>query len=327
MALEILKADQLSPLLLQEIENFLDDQDTAHLFQYPQWSNGAMCAVLRDGGCLKWFGTLGIHFPLGRKMFWSRAMIANRGPVCDDAGLWHAETEELSQQMVQRRFSYLEVSPDWVLPLSTAKRGFDGSVWEQTGAERASLRLDVTRAEDEIFAGFRKVTRYEIRRAERSGISATAASTDAEIDEFLALYARLAARKAFSPEPADTLLRQIRWLIGGSRGALLLARSEGSIVGGTVVGRSGRRCWYVWGATDNETHTSVGHLLQWNALLWTKAHRCTEYDFGGYTPGATSGPAWFKAGFGGTVVRFVAPHRRIIRRGRYRVFDLFSKIR
>jgi lipid II:glycine glycyltransferase (peptidoglycan interpeptide bridge formation enzyme) len=72
---------------------------------------------------------------------------------------------------------------------------------------------------------------------------------------------------------------------------------------------------------------NVGHILQWHALQWAKSNGCSEYDFGGYTPGATSGPAWFKAGFGGTVVHFVAPHRRVIRTGAYRVFSLLSRIR
>ncbi len=328
MAVELIKADTLSPVLLQEIEDFLDGQETSHLFQYPQWSENATCAMWRVDGSLRWFGTFGEQFPLGRRLPWIRALIANRGPVCDAAKLWQDATEELAREMWEKGFSYLEVSPDWVqTPSVAAANGFDGSAWNKSGVERASLRLDIANGENDIFAGFRKVTRYEIRRAERLGVSVRAANSDAEIDEFLELYARLAARKAFSPEPAALLQRQIRWLALGSRGALLLARSGDSVLGGAVIGRSGRRCWYVWGATDREDNVGVGHILQWNALLWAKAHGCSEYDFGGYTPGATSGPAWFKAGFGGKVVRFVAPRRRVVRRGRYRVLHFVSRIR
>jgi lipid II:glycine glycyltransferase (peptidoglycan interpeptide bridge formation enzyme) len=120
----------------------------------------------------------------------------------------------------------------------------------------------------------------------------------------------------------------IRWLIGvGSRGALLLAIAENQVYGGAVIGRAGKRCWYVWGAADKHEQFNVGHILQWRALLWAKSHGCREYDFGGYTPGATSGPAWFKAGFGGTVVRFVRPHRKAMRRGYYRTFELILWMR
>jgi len=71
---------------------------------------------------------------------------------------------------------------------------------------------------------------------------------------------------------------------------------------------------------------TIGHILQWHALLWAKSHGCTEYDFGGYTPGATSGPAWFKEGFGGTVVHLVTPYRRVIDSKRYNIIRVLSKI-
>jgi peptidoglycan pentaglycine glycine transferase (the first glycine) len=153
-------------------------------------------------------------------------------------------------------------------------------------------------------------------------------SSDAEIEEFLSMHARLADRKGFAAETRDDLRSAIGWLTAAdSRGALLLARAENQVYGGAVIGRSGRRCWYVWGAAENPEHFNVGHVLQWKALLWAKSHGCKEYDFGGYVPGATSGPAWFKAGFGGRVVQFVPPRRKIIRRGYYRTFKLICRMR
>jgi len=71
---------------------------------------------------------------------------------------------------------------------------------------------------------------------------------------------------------------------------------------------------------------TVGHILQWRAILWAKAHGCTEYDFGGYTPGATSGPAWFKEGFGGAVVHLAGAHRRVIEPNRYNIVRGVTKV-
>ena len=112
-----------------------------------------------------------------------------------------------------------------------------------------------------------------------------------------------------------------------TRGALLLARDQASIAGGAVIVRSGKRCWYVWGASEKHDQFSAGHSLQWRAIQWAKTHGCTEYDFGGYTPGATSGPAWFKEGFGGEVVHFVPAQRRVIRRGHYVFVNTLSRLR
>jgi Acetyltransferase (GNAT) domain len=330
MNLEFYRASELSPLLLREIGEFLDSQNTSHLFQFPQWnSSTGRCALLRESEFIRWFATFGMHAPMGSACPWMRAVSANRGPVCDDHDLWASVTEEFAIQMRRENFTYFEVSPDWVQrPESNVERGFCGPAWERLNGGRASLRLDLTRSEDEIFAGFRKNSRYEIRRAEREGVSVVSASVDSEIDEFLTLYSRMASRKGFLAEAPGHLQCAIDWLIGEeSRGALLLARRQNTICGGAVIGRSGRRCWYVWGSADRHDHFNVGHLLQWKALLWARSHGCDEYDFGGYTPGAKSGPAWFKAGFGGTLVRFVPPHRKVFQRRYYGVFKFAFRVR
>jgi lipid II:glycine glycyltransferase (peptidoglycan interpeptide bridge formation enzyme) len=190
------------------------------------------------------------------------------------------------------------------------------------------LRLNLNTDVDQIFSAFRKSTRYEVRRAERSAAAVSSAGSDHEASEFLTLYVNMAGTKGFSPDPVEHLKTIISWLREDeSRGALMLAKSPDAVLGGAIIVRAGQRCWFVWGASQKTTDFSVGHLLQWHALLWAKSHGCTEYDFGGYTPGATSGPAWFKAGFGGSVVSFVAPHRRILRPTYWRVIDTFTRRR
>ncbi len=330
MGFEFYTGSALSPVLVREITEFLDTQDTSHLFQFPQWNiSGERFALLREGGGLRWFGAFGMHSPLGNSFPWMRAIIANRGPVCDEGQLWYAASAEFAEHMRRERITYIDVAPDWVQTAEVSiENTFRDSSWERLGGARSSLRLDLTKGQDEIFAGFRKNSRYEVRRAERLGVSVAPASCDAEIEEFLTLHARLADRKKFQADSPDHLRGAIRWLTGeNSRGALLLARSENLIYGGAVIGRSGRRCWYLWGAADKHEHFNVGHILQWNALLWAKSHGCVEYDFGGYTPGATSGPAWFKAGFGAAIVRFVPAHRKVLRRGCYRLFKLAFQMR
>jgi hypothetical protein len=330
MPLEFYATRDFSQAQISEVTDFLDSQQTSHLFQFPQWNlSGARFALLRKNGAIRWFATFGTHSPLGSALPWMRAVIANRGPVCDDYALWQAATAEFIEQMRREQVTYFDAAPDWVQTREgDIENDLRNSGWQGIGAERVSLRLNLTQSEDEIFANFRKNSRYEVRRAERLGVSVTPGLDDPEIEEFLTLHAQLAARKGFAADSPDDLRTAIRWLITArARGALLLARFQNQICGGAVIGRSGKRCWYVWGAAEKHEHFNVGHILQWKALQWAKLHGCIEYDFGGYTPGATSGPAWFKEGFGGTVVRFVRPQRRVIRRGHYRALNLILRMR
>ncbi|HTS35035.1 MAG TPA: GNAT family N-acetyltransferase [Candidatus Solibacter sp.] len=330
MALESFPIADLSAAQLTEIEDFLDRQETSHPFQFPQWGDpGTIAMILRAGGGIRWFGSFGVQSPLGRRVPWIRALIANRGPVCSDRELWRATADELAEKMRRDGFAYLDVSPEWLCESEEDRLWQrNDSVWECMGKARASLRLDLRKSGDEIFAGFRKNSRYEVRRAERCGTEVGVAANEAEMEEFLRLYREMVDRKGFSPDPPARLRRVLGWLARSeSRGALLMACVDDRIHGGAVIVRAGRRCWYVWGASDQQPHMTVGHILQWKALQWAKAHGCTEYDFGGYTPGATSGPAWFKAGFGGSLVQLVPVHRRVTGPGRYRLLQFLSKIR
>jgi lipid II:glycine glycyltransferase (peptidoglycan interpeptide bridge formation enzyme) len=329
MALESFRVDDLTSAQLQEVEEFLDSQETGHPFQFPQWLDpGSKVMLLRESGKICWMASFGVHPPLGRKVPWIRAAVVNRGPVCDDLEMWEAASDELAGELRREGVAFFDASPEWIQqPAEESPSFLKRAQWKSLGGVRASLRLDLTPSAEDLFANFAKTTRYEVRRAERMGAVVSAASNDADIDQFLGLYEGLAARKGFPADSAERMRREIHWLMtADSRGALLLAKVNDAVCGGAVIGRAGRRCWYIWGANE-KGQVNVGHIVQWHALQWAKSRACSEYDFGGYTPGATSGPAWFKAGFGGAVVHFVVPYRRVIRRAGYRVYRLLSRIR
>ncbi|HME09016.1 MAG TPA: hypothetical protein VKG25_18295, partial [Bryobacteraceae bacterium] len=178
MPLESFPISDLSPAQLTEVEEFLDSQDTGHPFQFPQWGGSrAIAMILRDGGGIRWYGSFGVQRPL-RWAPWIRGLTANRGPVCDDGQLWTAAAEELAGKMRWERFAYLDVIPEWIVESAEQRlRLGDALVWERVGDPRASLRLDLRRSDDEIFAGFRKNSRYEVRRAERFGAQVSVAAT------------------------------------------------------------------------------------------------------------------------------------------------------
>ena len=328
MALEFSTPNDLSSSLGQEIVTFLDSQNTGHPFQFPQWAGTTTRFVLlRQAGQIRWFASCGTHFPLGKRLSSFRALTLNRGPVCDDLELWRAGLDELVQHARENGFVYLEAAPDRLKASSSDPADFSQD-WKPEGGGRASLRLDLTKTDEELLAGLRKNTRYEVRRAERAEVTVEPATNAADLEEFLRLYVRMADRKGFSADSPEHVGRIVRWLMTEpARGALLLARDPASVAGGAVIVRSGKRCWYVWGASDKRDQFSAGHSLQWQAIQWAKAHGCTEYDFGGYTPGATTGPAFFKGGFGGEIVHFVPAHRRVLRRVHYRLFEALLKLR
>lgn len=326
------KASECSPSLLREINSFLETQVTSHPFQLPEWSGGAdsaRVAVIRRQGRLQWYAQCGVLYPAGRVLRPIRALMVNRGPICDDLELMEIGLRQLVAESRKGRMTYVEIAPEWTGAFAeSASNMLARNGWQALPGARSSLRLDLTSDRERLFAGFRKGTRYEIRRAEREGMKVTIARDETDCRDFVRLYASMLNRKQIQGEDPDFLLRHLRWLVADQgRGSLFLAWEDGILRGGAAIFRSGMRCWYVWGASSKESKLSAGHLLQWHAIQWAKGQGCLEYDFGGFRESMSTGPALFKRGFCDRVVHFLPPHRNVVSVGRYRMLNFLSGVR
>ncbi len=334
---EFLRPNNVRREVIDEIEDFLDTQDSSLPFQFPQWAQAESRRYVehyrfligRSNNRIVLFASCGILYPMSRLIPYFRGLVVTRGPVATDAVLRDA-LANLIELANKYGFSFMEVSPGLLAGLHPDLMiAFEKGGWRPCEDLRISFRLKLEPTEDQLLASFRKTTRYEVRRAERNGINVFRSSyTEAEVTAFLKIYYVLAERKEFRADPGTLLRNVLAWLAtDSSRGTLLLAEKDGVVVAGAVIIRSGKRCWYVWGATERVGEASAGHLIQWNAIRWAKEHGCTEYDFGGYTENATSGPALFKKGFGGYVVSFISAQRKIVNEKQFRLLKSLCALR
>lgn len=310
MQLEIIPSSALTSDASKEIEAFLDSRAKSDLdiFQYPRWSPEGLCAICRKEGQICWFALISTVYPLGIHR-WIRTAQLGRGPFCDELAMWHEGCMQVADKLKREGYAYLHMQPDW-----TEEPQFDAaddSSWIKSDSGRYTMRLKLERPEEELFAGFRKTTRYEIRRALQAGVEVGISQCRDDLQGYLSIYESLQEERRFGIK-ATYVIQRIQWLLDSGRGTLLLARHQGRLMGGVVLARTGSLCTYVWGATAKTEKFSVGHLLQWRGLQWAKTAGCTEYDFGNYWPGATTGPYWFKAGFGGSPVHYVATRYMVL---------------
>jgi Acetyltransferase (GNAT) domain len=338
MLFDFIASHKLTPALEKEVDLFLDSQDCSHPFQFPGWTqparflgapSGGHCALLRDGGAIRWFASCGTIYPSTRFVRRIRALDVCHGPVCDDLEIMAEGLRRLLEHGRQHGFAWVDIAPEWIGEAADLLNSqFAENGWEILPRTRSSLRLDLRPDPNALLESFRKATRYEIRRSERQGIFVTPACDIAGTKQFLSIYFELAAKKRFPPDQPKQLQHALTWISQErERGTLLLATHEGEVLGGTLVMRAGKRCWYVLGSTRKENVVNVGHLLQWRAILWAKQRGCTEYDFGGYREDATTGPAFFKRGFCSSVVHFPAALRYTLDPSLCRISAFVSKAR
>jgi lipid II:glycine glycyltransferase (peptidoglycan interpeptide bridge formation enzyme) len=149
---------------------------------------------------------------------------------------------------------------------------------------------NLTGDEDALLAAMKSKWRYNIRLAEKRGISVQPGQ-EQDLPAFYQLYAETSARDGFLIRPPDyylatwrTFLRAQGQADNPAGGALLLAShpDDPQPVAGLFLMRYGATAWYFYGASSERHRRDMpNHLLQWEALRWARAQGCTTYDWWG----------------------------------------------
>ena len=177
--------------------------------------------------------------------------------------------------------------------------------------------IDLTAPEEEMLSRMKSKTRYNVRLAEKRGveveaIAAVEALQSSMLRDWYDIYRATARRDQISIHPFayyEKLLAVAGRERSDLRLRLYLARHEGDLLGGIIVGYCGRMATYLYGASaDVKRNLMAAYGLQWRAMRDARAAGCTSYDLFGIPPTddpkhPMSGLYRFKTGFGGAVVR------------------------
>ena len=225
MQLEFIPAHAISSDTSTEIEAILDARSNSDIdiFQYPRWSPEGLCAIYRRDGKICWFTLISTAYPLGIKK-WIRIAHLGPGPFCDEPAMWQEGCMQLAAKLRSEGYAFLHM-----YPARTEESQFnagDDSTWIKSDNGRYTMRLKLDRSDEELFEGFRKGTRYDIRRAQREGVEVGTPKSADDLQEYLRVYEKLEQERHFGLR-ATNVIRRIQWLMDSRRGTLLLARHEG----------------------------------------------------------------------------------------------------
>jgi lipid II:glycine glycyltransferase (peptidoglycan interpeptide bridge formation enzyme) len=178
-----------------------------------------------------------------------------------------------------------------------------------------TIVISITGSEDDILARMKQKCRYNVRLAEKKGITVRAWD---DLDGFHRLMQVTGGRDGFGVHSLEYYRKAYALFHPVGLAELLVAEFEGKPLAALMVFAVGERSWYLYGASnDEERNRMPTYLLQWEAIRWARAHGCTEYDLWG-VPDADEatleaefetrhdglwGVYRFKRGFGGEVKR------------------------
>lgn len=256
-------------------------------------------------------------------------MYAPRGPVLDtsDGSLVEQFCAHLRQVAIKHRAILLKIDPP--VPIedaaSEANLRTAGFVCVNVGGfggtqPKCVMQLDLDKPPDELMASFKEKWRYNIRLAERKGVTVNLDCGRDDLPVFYALLKETAARDGFLVRGPKYFEDMWDILVPPGYMRLALAYYQERPIAGAIVYLFGNRAMYTYGASSNE-HRNVmpNHLMQWRLIQWAQQCGCKWYDFRGVSPrrqpdsdDRLAGLNRFKEGFSPRFVEYIGEYDMVL---------------
>lgn len=175
---------------------------------------------------------------------------------------------------------------------------------------RNTMWMDLQPAEDELLAAMKQKTRYNIRLAQKKGITVRRGNRD-DLPLLYKMFAETSVRDRFVIRNETYYLDVWGTFIDKGMAFPLLAEVEGEMIAGLILFVTNHRAYYLYGMSANKFRERMpNHLLQWDAIRLAKSLGCTLYDLWGAPDEldeqeAMFGVYKFKEGLGSHLVRFI----------------------
>jgi len=228
-----------------------------------------------------------------------------RGPVInvlkiDDLDSLFNEMKKIARE--EKSFM-LRVDPAWTI--GNEKRLFDcGFRKAQYEIQpKCSLVIDITKTPQDLQAGLKSKTSYNIGLAKRAGVKVKISQEVSDIESFWQLTKETAKRDGFSPHPKEHYKKMFELFSPDGTLCLFLAEYDNKIIAANLVSFYGNTCTYLHGASSHlYRQVMAPYLLQWQAILESKRLGYIWYDFGGVNGPSFFNKKWlgisrFKSGF------------------------------
>ncbi|HEY6781764.1 MAG TPA: peptidoglycan bridge formation glycyltransferase FemA/FemB family protein [Candidatus Dormibacteraeota bacterium] len=199
---------------------------------------------------------------------------------------------------------------------------------------RATIIVGLRPNEDALIASFKPKCRYNIRLAERRGVTvAPVALDDASVDTMYSLMTSTRDRAGFTLRSKEYFSQYWHLQAAAGQGQLFFASLDGAVLAGVFATYIGKKAWYKDGGSTKE-HAAVmaPYLLQWEVMRWLRARGVEAYDLVAVPPAAELNPAHplfglyrFKSGFSDRITEYVGTWDLAIRHRRYAAWNAVAE--
>jgi lipid II:glycine glycyltransferase (peptidoglycan interpeptide bridge formation enzyme) len=258
--------------------------------------------VVRHGGRIAG----GMQFLTQRTLAGTLALVLRAPLAADNDALLLALVIEEFDRLAERA-SIASIRVELLPTQSATLAALENQGFHQSAAwfgERRSLAIPLALGDTELLQRMKPKGRYNIRVAERSGVTVHRADATA-LDNFYALHLSTAFHQGFPVFPREYFDHVWRMFGATGRAQLFLACHREKPIAAILNTIAGGRMYYGWGGMDRDpAHRKLmaNYLLHFGAMQWARVHGCTHYDLVGVTE--------FKEKLGRDEIRWPLPLRK-----------------
>jgi lipid II:glycine glycyltransferase (peptidoglycan interpeptide bridge formation enzyme) len=278
----------MTEVSLADWNQFLQSHPHAHVLQTGEWGElksafgwDAVRVVSGDVGIQILFRKLPLGFTVA---YAPKPVISNQSSVISDQSsvISHQFWAEVDSECKKRRAIFLKIEPDlWDDSPSFELRNTQHAT--RTSPHNIqpprTIVIDITGSEEEILSRMKQKCRYNIRLAEKKGITVRAWDN---LPAFHNMMTVTGGRDRFGVHSLEYYRRAYELFHPTGMAELLVAEFEGKPLAALMVFARGGRAWYIYGAsTDEERNRMPTYLLQWEAMRWARSKGAEEYDLWG----------------------------------------------
>lgn len=145
---------------------------------------------------------------------------------------------------------------------------------------KATIIVDISAPAEDLLASFKQKTRYNIRLAEKKGVTIERLPMDeAGVDLMYKLMSATKDRAGFFLRRKEYFAGYWQKLWEANLAQFFVARHDGEVLAGVYATVFGNRAYYKDGGSfPTKRNLMAPYLLQWEAMRWAKSRGATEYD-------------------------------------------------
>ncbi|GBR73019.1 putative methicillin resistance protein [Candidatus Termititenax aidoneus] len=274
------------------------------------WQDAGQYILEKDGQIIAGFSLL------LRAKFGLKILYAPRGALWDIADeAVTAETLNFLKDLAKKqRAFFIRISPDYLETDTTARQILTKHNFHFSRKQlqtKATMLVNLQCSEDELLASFHEKTRYNIRLAERKGVTVGELQNEAELQDFYRIMEQMAARQDYNLQSYD-YYKYIWQRLPIAK--IYLAKYDRKIIGGVVVFSFKDTAYYMYGGFDSEYRKVMGnYLIHREIMRQGQAAGLKYYDLQGVPLSKDEnhpmhGFYRFKKGFNGQEVEFIGEY-------------------